>query len=324
MTKKINLYLEWLFFSVLLALAVYIALSGKYSATVIDGIKLFFFAVLPAIFPYFFITAILSSLSVTSKFTRLLSPLTTKVFNVGGQVGYAFFMSILCGYPVGAKIVSDLAEKGALSHSESIRASCLCSTSSPVFMISAVGNIMFKSSLFGILLFCSHLLSATVVGLIFSFYKRKEHPNTHPFEKNTNTDNILHDSAYSAVTSSLMVGAIITVFYLLTQVLSDLHVLTPLTEVISFFTNDKNIADGMIYGIFECTKGLKALSLSGLTKLSLPLASSLCSFGGLSILFQSLSYLKKAKIKTAPFILSKIISAVISFFVGFIFSVLFL
>lgn len=322
MTKKINACFEWLFFGFLLSLAIFIALSGKYSATVLDGINLFIASVLPALFPYFFITAILSAMSVTAKFSHMISPLTTRLFNVGGQVGYAFFMSVLCGYPVGAKTVCDLTEKNILSPSESVRASCLCSTSSPVFMISAVGNIMFKNSLFGLLLFCTHFISAILTGIIFSFYKRKERPNGFSLSQAQKVDNILYNSAYSAVISSFVVGSIITIFYLFTQILYDLKVLTPLISVIEFITGDKATAQGIVYGLFECTKGLKTLSQSGITTLSLPVSCALCSFGGLSVLFQSLSYLKKAKIKTAPFILSKIISAVISFFMGLAFSFL--
>ena len=137
-------------------------------------------------------------------------------------------------------------------------------------------------------------------------------------------DNVLYNSAYSAVISTFVVGAIITIFYLLTQILYDLNILSPIVNAMSLLLGDENLAQGVVFGLFECTKGLKTLSLSSITYLSLPIACSLCSFGGLSVTCQSLSYLKKAKIKIAPFILSKIVSAIISFVIGIIFSLLFL
>ena len=141
MTKKLHSILELLLFLILLSLSVILAVDKRYAFCVKSGIELWFACVLPALFPYFFITCILSSLKITGKLSTLLSPLTTRLFNVSGSVGYAFFMSVICGYPVGAKTVSDLKEKAMLSDAESVRASALCSTSSPTFLLGSVGNL---------------------------------------------------------------------------------------------------------------------------------------------------------------------------------------
>lgn len=225
-------------------------------------------------------------------------------------------MSILSGYPVGAKIVCDLKEKGVISESESIRASALCSTSSPMFLIASVGSFMFNDIRLGLILFFSHLLSAISIGIIFSFYKRKDAPKDASFVKNQKLDNLLYESAYSSVISILIVGAIITVFYILSNLLFSLNLLSPIIYLFRLVFNDFNIAKGVVFGLFECTQGLKVLASYGLY--ALPLCASLCGFGGLSILMQSVAYLKKAKIKTAPFFISKIISAVLNFIFCFI------
>ena len=271
-----------------------------------------------SLFPYFFITTILSSLKFTSKLSNTLSPLTRRAFNVNGAVGYAFFMSVLCGYPVGAKLVCDLREKGVISQSESVRASVLCSTSSPMFLINSVGGLMFKDTRFGILLFVCHLISALILGFVFSFYKRKDKPLATTFSPALNVDNVLYESAYSAVISILVVGAIITIFYTLSHVLFAFNLLTPLINAIAFIVKDQNVAKGLTLGAFECTQGLKQLSIYGLNYNALPFCAFICGFGGISVLMQSLAYLKKAKIKTAPFILSKCFSAVLNFIVGYI------
>ena len=265
---------------------------------------------MPSLFPYFFITAILSSMSITSKITKLFSPLTKKVFNVNGAVGYAFFMSLLSGYPVGAKIVCDLKENGVIGESESVRASALCSTSSPMFLIGSVGGFMFNNYRLGLILFISHLLSAILIGIIFSFYKRKDTPKETAILKSQKFDNFLYESAYSSVISLLVVGAIITIFYILSNLLFSLNILNPIIYLLSFVVGDVNLSKGLIFGLFECTQGLKILSSA--TALKLPLCAFVCGFSGVSIIMQSLAYLKKAKIKTAPFLLSKLLSAVLN------------
>ena len=84
------------------------------------------------------------------------------------------------------------------------------------------------------------------------------------------------------------------------------------------------MAKGIVLGTLECTGGLKTLSTLGISTLSLPICALTCGFGGLSVIMQSVAYLKKAKIKTAPFIFSKLLSAVVNFIYALIASFIFL
>lgn len=323
MSKYLNTFFSFAFFAFLIAISIILAVDKAYSMVVLEGIKMWIFLVLPSLFPYFFITSCLSNLKSTQKIANFFSPLSKKLFNVSGAVGYAYFMSLLSGYPVGAKIISDLKEKKVISEPESTRAAALCSTSSPMFLLGSVGNIMFNNSLFGFLLFLSHIISSIFIGIIFSFYRRKEKINNPSHFSPALSDNILYESTYSAIISALIVGGMITIFYLLTEVLLAFNILSPFVNLLSFIFNDDNLGLGFSLGIFECTKGLKTISNSGILFLSLPITCSLCGFGGISILMQSLAYLKKAKIKIAPFVFSKILSAILNFLIGCAFSFLF-
>ena len=113
-------------------------------------------------------------------------------------------------------------------------------------------------------------------------------------------------------------GTIITIFYLLSHILFTLGVLTPIANLCSLILGSHTLGEGLTFGIFECTQGLKVVSTLKGSFLALPLSAFICGFGGLSVLMQSLAYLKKAKIKTAPFILAKIICAVLNFILAVI------
>ncbi len=291
-----------MFFTIILS-------TGKFSYAVTEGISLFALTVLPASFPYFFITAILSSMELTGKISSKLSPITKKLFNTGGVTGYALFMSIISGYPLGAKIVSDLREENLISEEEAIRASSFCSTSSPSFLIGCVGSLMFKSTVFGLYLFLSHILSAFTVGIIFSFYKRKSLPLKGGVLHAKKTDAILYESAFSSAISVLVVGSIITVFYTLTEIIFSLKILDPIINLLALVIG-KNNASGLVMGIIECTKGYSTLS-ANVNNFSLSLCVFLAGFGGISVIMQSIAYLKKAKIKTATFLIAKILCAVL-------------
>lgn len=299
--------------------AVLLCVSGKSAEFTVGGIGLWANMILPALFPYFFITAALGKLGVTEKLAAKLSPVTEKVFNLPGIVSYAIFTSFISGYPIGAKIVSDLKNNKLITETESVRASALCSVASPAFIIGGIGGA-FSSVNFGIALFCSHLLSAILTGVLFSFYKRKERPTKPARQKSCeeNADNILYECAYSAVISILTVGGIITIFYVITELLCFIGAFDLPIRILQGFFGEEYAAKGAVLGFFEFTKGINALKVAGATKTAFILSAAICGFGGLSVIFQSLAYLKKAKIKTVPFILSKMLGAVINAVMAFI------
>ena len=156
MTKTFYKLFDTALFFLLIITSFMLAFNKNFTFAVNNGLKLWASCVLPALFPYFFITAILSSLSLTGKLSKKLSPLTKKLFRCGGVSGYLFFISLISGYPTGAKGVADAYSNGLLTKTEAERSSAFCSTSSPAFMISSVGNLTFNSPRFGLLLFLCH------------------------------------------------------------------------------------------------------------------------------------------------------------------------
>ncbi len=323
MLTTINKFFRCFPFILLLCIGVFLTLWQNSAKVVIDGVSLWAFCVLPSVFPYLFISALAQKTKGAYMFGKYSSPITKKLFNVGDMGGYLFIVSTLSGYPSGAKAVADAKTLGVLSDVESQRASTFCSIASPVFLISAVGTITFNNRLFGILLFLSNFLASILVGIVFSFYKRKDNSVTQLKTNQIKNEILLFDVALNAVNSILVIGALITLFYLLTEILIALKILTPLTNLLYFITKDKAVSDGIGAGLFEVTCGLKKLSATN-SKFALSVASFLTGFGGFSIIMQSTAFLKKAKIKTAPFLFSKILSAFFSFFISLIFSVIFL
>lgn len=308
----------------LLLFAILLSISSISVEIVKKGINLWVAVVVPSLFPYLFISALCSNLSGTKKLGNILSPVTKKLFNTSGISGYLFLISTVSGYPSGAKAVADAKTNGFLSDTESVRASAFCSVASPVFLISSVGTIMFKNLKFGILLFISNFLVSIILGIIFSFYKRKERAVLSQKINSVKSGNILFDSAVSSVNSILVVGALITVFYLFSEMLLSFKILTPFIKLLSLLTKDDTLSLSIATALLEVTGGLKRLSALPFKKILLPITAFLTGFGGISVILQSVAFLKSAKIKTAPFFLSKILSAVLNFIISLILSVIFL
>ena len=300
--------------SVMLAILLY---PDRYILASLNGLKLWCFSVLPSLLPFFFLTALLTKTEVLCNVFCKTNKLTKTLFNLNGVSFYAFILSALSGYPVGSRTVNDLYLAGAINENEAKKTSILASTSGPLFIVGAVGTAMFNNKYYGFILYSVHLISAILTAITF----RGKTQNT--TRKNSiilteKTDNILYESIYGSVISVLIVGGLITIFYVITEVLLDFKILTPLINLVNALFKNFNVGEGFICGLIECTKGCYLLSKLPTTPLTLSLSAFLISFGGFSIIVQSLVYLVKAKVKPLFFILGKTIHAVYSFILSFI------
>lgn len=288
----------------------------KYVNSALDGIKLWALVVLPALLPFFFITALLSKLGLTDFLAKTLKKPCAKLFRSGGYCAYVFCMSVLSGYPVGAKIIADLSKNGLVGQDEATRLSCLCSTSGPLFIVGSVGYGMFHDKNVGFCIIIAHVLSAVFCGLFFRFYG-KDNPNKNFLLNKTAVGNVLYDCVYSSVISVLIVGGFICVFSTFITAFKSVNFFLPITAL---FKNliPKDLLSAFLYGFIECTTGCKMLALCDLSTYSVAFTSALISLGGLSVWAQSIAFLSSANVNVKVFCLSKTVQAVIAFLLSLI------
>lgn len=294
----------------------------KFTSGTISGLKLFFFSVLPGLFPFMLLTKLLTELGTMFKFCGKLDKFSYKVFGTPGISIYAFLMSIISGYPIGAKIISDLYDKNLIDEQDAKRMSIFCTTSGPIFVIGTVGAIMFNNIVFGIILYASHILSSLLLGIGFNLiFRKKEKSETSKKEVCfVKKENIVSGCVNETINSLFIVGAYITIFYLIAELFDIFKIFdlfsVALSPLFSLFHINNSYIQGLSYGIMEVTRGVKTLSVFG-DRISLVLASGILSFSGLSIIFQSMAFLKKTKIKTHSFILAKLVHFIFSMMLCF-------
>lgn len=311
-----------IFFVLLIFLTIALAIfPEKYSLSTYNGVLLWAISVMPSLLPYFFLTALLTKTNALSGAFYKLTPFTNKCFRLGGISFYAFFMSVLSGYPVGSKIISDLHEAGVISDGEASRMSILCSTSGPLFIIGAVGSGMFFSKTVGLIIYVCHVLSAILTTLILRGTFSPPLLQQHKISFNK-SDNFLYEAVYSSVISVLVVGGFISVFYVISEILTDFNLLMPLEflikTVLAPVSPSGSEAKAVTVGLLEFTKGCKNLSSLGINPLTVSLCCFLITFGGASVIMQSIAFLKKAKVRCLFFIAGKLIQALISFAVCYV------
>ena len=161
-------------FVIFFIMIVIIINPAKYTSGTVEGIKLFFYSVLPGLFPFMLLTKILTELGIVQKLFSKFDKFTYTLFGTPGISLYTLFMSIISGYPIGAKIISDLYTKNIITEKEARKMSIFCTTSGPSFVIGTVGTIMFKSYKIGLIIYFSHILSSIVLGIIFNILQKNK------------------------------------------------------------------------------------------------------------------------------------------------------
>lgn len=298
----------------------------RYTSGTVEGLKLFFNSVLPGLFPFMLLTKLLTEVGLVFKISKKLNKVSKFIFKTPGVSLYAFLMSILSGYPIGAKIIADLYGKNLITEQDAKRMSVFCTTSGPIFVISSVGISMFGNYKIGIILYISHILSSVLMGILYSWLSKNNNCITNlPFDvqntqKSSNTE-IIGNAVSSTINSLFVVGAYITIFYLITEIIVSLNIV-PVFSNFAFklfkpFGISKNEITGFLYGLIEVTRGAKTLSASS-SIFSVVFASGILSFSGLSIIMQSMAFLKQAKIKTHFFVIVKSVHMILSMILCFI------
>jgi sporulation integral membrane protein YlbJ len=140
----------------------------------LNGLNLWVSAVVPSLFPFFVASELISASGLAYLAGILLEPVMRPVFNVPGCSSLALALGMISGYPVGAKITSDLRKNNALTKTEAERLLAFTNNSGPIFITGAVGTGMLGSPSIGLFLLACHLLAGITVGLVFRFYKPSE------------------------------------------------------------------------------------------------------------------------------------------------------
>lgn len=285
------------FLLLVLFAAVFLSSPARFGQSVLNGLMLWLTAIVPTALPLLVVLSLMVRSPAFLSLTRRLSPFAEKLFRIPGAGAGAMLLSLLSGYPAGARTVAELASEGRLQKGDVFDTACLASTSGPAFCLGAAAA-MFGSPAAGMVLFGSHLLAVWSAGFLLPRLTRhKAEPAPPPLPKAREPFSALLISAVQAV---LSVGALIALFFCLKEML--FSILPPLS----------GYGEGVLSGLLEVTAGVSALA-NLKTPLSLALAAAEVSFGGLCVNAQQLSFLAGTGVKMLPFLLVKCAHGLLAF-----------
>lgn len=323
--------LKYLVFPFILLLFIFclIIFSNTNLIAAKKGLQLWANSVIPALFPFFVATDLLSHTNFVYYLGKIFNKYMYPIFNVRGEGIFALIMGLISGYPVGAKIATEFRKNNICSKEECERLISFTNNSGPLFIIGTVGISMFENSTIGILLLISHILASITVGVIFRFWKCKKslsksssYHNMQPSDNITfsNLGGIIGSSITSSINTILMIGGFIVLFSVILSILNSSNILTFLCTTLNPIFESLHIpisfTKGVISGIIELTNGLNIICSipEKMISINIMLASFILGFGGFSVLLQVWSIISKSDLSIKPYIYGKILQAFISVF----------
>lgn len=268
-----------------------------------SGLILWFNFVLPALLPFMISINLLKATPFPLMLSKILSPVSSKIFGLSSYGVFAAVSGFLSGYPMGAKLVSELYTEKKITGKEAQYLLSFTNNSGPLFIIGTVGTGLLKDRNTGFFLLAVHYISAIIIGLLLPKPKSKiTYIRTH---KTFNIGRELKSSIYNGIEAIVLVGGYIVFFSIICSILHT-------------FLKDMNIniyLKALIFGILEITNGCKELTSAD--PLSLSLISGIIAFGGLSIHSQSIGYISSTDLSVKKYILSKAFQGITAFFLCF-------
>ena len=264
-------------------------------------------SVIGSLFPFMVISKMLTNADIIRSDNKIITKIGT-FFHVSPCGVLALLLGMVCGYPMGAKTAADLCANRKISKREASYLLAFCNNCGPAFAVATVGAVFFGSASTGIVLFVCHILSSLMAGSVLRlFYRNDTLVAVTTRKQRASLSLLLTDAVKDSCFSMLNVVGVIVFFAAFFSVLKATHAIAFLS---SLFGNHAKTAEAMVFGLFEITSGLKALSILTLSPvLKICLAEFLLSLGGISIFCQALSFTAPLDIKTAPYLIGKTLSS---------------
>jgi len=281
-----------------LALTVYPAVS---IAAATNALALCAGTLVPSLFPFFICANLLIASGITASVGRLFEAPSRFLFHVGGEGAVAALLGFISGYPAGAAVTCRLYAGGSISRAEAHRLLAFTNNAGPLFVIGAVGTAVYGHPPIGYLLLASQTLASLATGFCMRFYgANTPHPRI-------NARGTVSDPVGEAIHTVLTLCGFVVFFSVVTAFLEHLGILRCIRRLLSALGMGEKTAALCVAGTLE---------ISAITQNSgaLPATAALLSFGGLSVLLQTASLVKKVGLSMKSYLVGKFLSAGLSAF----------
>lgn len=289
-----------------------------------EGLEIWLFILLPSLFPFILISDLLISLGFVNYISRFLQPLMKPLFNVSGVGIFPLMMSMMSGYPIGAKLTSKLRQENTISKTMGNRLIGFSSTSGTLFILGTVLIGMLNAPHLSLIMLLPHYLGAITLGFIFRFYKKDSFNGDmarigliqNPSSQNNDYSigQLIGNSVKDSMDSIIIIGGFVIIYSVVIDLLLDNSLFNLILNRTSVLTGiNPNYIKGLLAGIIEITKGCNIVASLDLPIISkIILINFIIGWGGLSIHSQAISFISKTDLSKGIYLIAKAAHGIIS------------
>lgn len=266
----------------------------------LTGLDLWFHNMIPALFPFMVLSGIMLRMNLADKFAAIVKPLFYPLFRINNSGIFAIVSGFLFGFPMGARIITDLYSNKKLTKTEASYLLAFCNNIGPIYFIS------FVLSTLNLKRIIPYLIGMYGIPFVYGIILR------HTVYRNI-IQGKPHEMLSPNVESEVPMGFLEALDVSIT---SGLHGITRLGGYMIFF-NLLNILpnillpysgySAIINAVFEITSGISAIGSSN------PLAVFiLLPAGGLSCIAQTYSAMEETDLSLSHYVGHKLVLTLIT------------
>lgn len=252
------------------------------------AISIWMNAVVPSLLPFMMIAGCMKN---------------TGVNRIAGSRLYPVCMAFLSGYPMGAKLAGDLYREGKTDEEGMYQILSYSMITGPAFLVSGVGVAFYGAKSAGYILAFSHYASAFTCGLLFWRKNGKQCKKKTMTVASSRSDMPFTD----CILESFKTLGVILGYMMLFLICTDFMDFTGMLDAFSQETGS------LCKGLLEMTVGCSQIATCSCSiQTKMMLSSFVISFGGLSVVGQTMSMLRDCPVTLIQILQIKILHGVLS------------
>ncbi|MGN0252598.1 MAG: sporulation protein [Oliverpabstia sp.] len=292
---------RFFFFSTVIAMLLFLLCYPKeaFQASA-DGLRLWFFTVLPTLLPFLILSDALIHAgkipAVFHRFSRFFSwSLGLSLYGT-----YAFTLGLFCGYPMGARLTADLLKEKKIDRREADYLLTFANNASPMFISSYILLQTLNMQQMAVATFTILYLSTFLTSLFFRCMFHR-----FPGKSTATSDDPIQEPA-QPLPERLIDYSIMNGFETITRLGGYIILFSIAAAMVHTFFHSLPVISWLLPGIMEITTGIHLIGLSAMPVMQkYVIILTLTTFGGISSVAQTKGMLNGTPLSIKTYILGK-------------------
>lgn len=271
--------------------------SQECSNGAIKGIEMCLSVLVPSLFPFMAISSFMVKSGIAQALGKPFNRIMQKIFGLDGSFAPVLLLTLIGGYPVGAKGISALYESKMVSENQAKKAAMFAVCSGPGFLINFVGMSIYKNKTIGLIILVSQIISVIILGITMNMLDRKKSDYNSVSEYNAQKiplGNAVVEAAVESAKGVLTICIFVVLFSAFCGIM------------------DSIISDGIFKNCILCLLEVCAAVSTSAENSPIEMVAFAAGFGGICVHFQIFSALGKIKINRLSFFCVRIIQGAIT------------